>query len=130
MYKFLTKVDTSKASGRDGISTRILKNTAANITPSLTNLFNLSLMTGTLPSQLKKSQIVPIAKDNNASSPYNYRPISLLPIISKTVERHVLSLIWGASRLIIHSRLTSGNSWRVGQQLLLYSIAPMNGSRL
>ena len=96
MYKFLTKLDTSKASGRDGISARMLKNTAASITPSLTNyLFNLSLMTGTLPSQWKKSQIVPIPKDNNASSPPNYRPISLLPIISKTLERHVHSLILG-----------------------------------
>ena len=93
VYKLLTKLDQSKASGEDGISAIMLKNTAASIAPSITKLFNASLVTGMIPSQWKKSLIVPIPKDSNASSPSNYRSISLLPIISKILERHVHSLI-------------------------------------
>ena len=93
IYKFLTKLDQSKASGQDGISANMLKNTAASIAPSITKLFNESLKTGIIPSQWKKSLIVPIPKNSNTSSPSNYRPISLLPIISKILERHVYSII-------------------------------------
>ena len=89
----LEALDTSKASGKDGISGRMLKSTACSIAPSLTKLFNLSLTTGTLPSQWKKSLIVPIPKSQELSSPSNYRPISLLPIISKILECLIYMLV-------------------------------------
>ena len=46
----LAALNPSKASGQDGISARMLKNTAYSIAPSISKLFNLSLTTGTIPS--------------------------------------------------------------------------------
>ena len=89
----LAALDTTKASGPDGISARLLKSTALSIAPSLTKLFNLSITTGSLPSPWKKSLVVPIPKNQEQSKPSNYRPISLLPIASKILERHIYGLI-------------------------------------
>ena len=86
----LGKLDPSKATGPDKISARMLKATAYSIAPSLTKLFNLSIKVGKLPSSWKLSNIiVPIPKGGDPSSTSNYRPISLLCIISKCLETHL-----------------------------------------
>ena len=64
----------------------MLRSTALSIASSLMKLFNLSLKSGVIPSQRKKSLIVPIAKHSDGFNPTHYRPISLLPIISKVIE--------------------------------------------
>ena len=46
-------------------------------------------MTGKFPSQLKSAKVSPIYKSGAKSDPANYRPISILPIISKIFEKHV-----------------------------------------
>ena len=88
----LLKLDVSKSTGIDGVSSRMLKYTALNIAPSLTKLFNLSIIAG-CPDDWKIARIVPIPKANDMSSPSNYRPISILPIVSKVLERHISSII-------------------------------------
>ena len=52
--------DTSKDSGPDGVSSRMLKATAHPITLSLTKLFNISITTGKIPGKWKLSVVVPI----------------------------------------------------------------------
>ena len=89
----LLSLDVSKSNGPDGISPTMLKHTADSIAPSLTKLFNLSLRRGKLPSQWKHSLIVPIPKSSSTGSPSCYRPISLLPIVSKVLERHVCDIL-------------------------------------
>ena len=89
VYNMLAALDMMKASGSDGISARMLKSTAFSIAPSLTKLFNQSLSTGILPLPWKKSLVVPIPKNQELSNPYNYRLISLPPIVSKILERHI-----------------------------------------
>ena len=108
VYDLLASLDVSKASGQDGISARMLKHTACSITPSLTKLFNLSLQTATIPSTWKKSLVVPIPKNSEMKEPTNYRPISLLPIVSKLLERHVYNVIM--NHLVHHNPLTT-NQW-------------------
>ena len=71
----------------------MLKYTSLNITPSLTKLFNLNITTGCCPDGWKVARIVPIPKASEMSSPANYRPISILPIVSKILERHISSII-------------------------------------
>ena len=93
VHFFLTSLDTSKATGPDGISAYMLKSTASSITPSVTTLLNLSLRTGCLPKEWKRSSVVPIPKKSSATTPNNYRPISLLSIVSNVLERHVHTLI-------------------------------------
>jgi len=55
---------TSKASGPDDTSTRMLKETASAIAPSLTALFNYSVQNGVIPDEWKCSNIVPIPKSS------------------------------------------------------------------
>ena len=81
-------LDVSKASGPDGISSRMLKGTLESIVPSLTKLFNISIRTGKFPQCWKESSIVPIPKGGDSSKPGNYRLLSLLSIMSKLLERH------------------------------------------
>ena len=71
----------------------LLKHTAASIAPAITALFNLSLKLGQVPHCWKNSRIVPIPKSPAANSPDNFRPISLLSILSKALERHIFHLI-------------------------------------
>ena len=86
----LRSLDVSKATGPDEISARLLKETAEQIAPSLTLLYNKSLETGVFPDEWKLANIVPIHKKDNEDHVENYRPISLLSIISKVLERCVL----------------------------------------
>ena len=74
----------------------MLKATAASIAPSLTVLFNLSISSCSVPNSWKLSTVVPIPKTKHPSNnPGDYRPISLLSIISKLLERHVHGLRFG-----------------------------------
>ena len=59
----------------------------------VTKLFNLSISSGTFPTKWKLSSVVPIHKSSDKGSSKNYRPISLLPILSKLLEKHVYGLL-------------------------------------
>ena len=93
VYDHLVSLDVSKSSGPDGISARMLKYTATSIVPSATKLFNQSIIQAQIPVQWKRSVIVPILKSSDASSPTNYRPISLLPLLNKLLEWHIYEII-------------------------------------
>ena len=89
----MNSLNTTIVNGPDGISARMLKNTAPSITPSLTKLLNLSIQSGIFPEAWKLSSVVPIPKGNEHESSSNYRPISLLSVTSKLLERHFHQLI-------------------------------------
>ena len=102
----ISSLNVAKSTGPDGISAKMLKATAASIAPSLTRLFNLSLATGSFPEAWKMARIVPIPKTStSSSSPSGYRPISILSIISKILEKHVHQLIF--QHLCVHHPLSS-----------------------
>lgn len=82
VLEVLLKLDPSRASGPDDIPGRLLKATAAAISPSLCRLFNMSLLQGVVPAVWKKANLSPIHKGDDPSVPANYRPISLLCILS------------------------------------------------
>ena len=89
VFDLLASLDISKATGPDGISAQMLKRTAETITPIISSLFNQSISTGTVSDLWKLSLVVPIHKQGDKANPGNYRPISLLPIISKVLEQHI-----------------------------------------
>jgi hypothetical protein len=104
----LRNLDTGKANGPDNISARMLKETASSIAPSLTCLFNLSIAKG----QLYYS-VVPIPKSsNNKHSPSGYRPISLLPIVSKLLEKQhwFLTILMNMPRFLMFNGVFSKKS--------------------
>ena len=58
-------------------------------------LINKSVLTGTFPSELKNAEVYPIHKGGDKTDPSNYRPISILPTISKIFEKHVNQHLMG-----------------------------------
>ena len=73
----------------NGISSILLKFIAHDILHILTGIINQSLHTGIFPDSLKIAKITPIFKKDNPHITDNYRPISLLPSISKVFEKVV-----------------------------------------
>ena len=82
----------------------MLKSTVYSIAPQITKLFNKSIMSGKLPSSWKLSSVVPVPKGNDNTNVANYRPISLLPIVSKLLERHMYWVI--AKHFELHSPIS------------------------
>ncbi len=68
---------------------KLLKLSTDVIIAPLTYLINVSLATGTFPKNWKSARICPVFKGGNNSEPCNFRPISILPILSKIIERAV-----------------------------------------
>jgi len=93
VIKELIKLNPQKAQGPDQLPTQVLKECARELTPSITTLFNDSLTTGTIPNSWKQANVVPIHKKGTKHQPSNYRPISLLPVISKILERCIYNRI-------------------------------------
>ena len=85
--KIIYNLPPKSSSGCDGISTKLLKVIAPVIIKPLTLLINQVLNTGTFPDKLKIAKVIPIFKKGDPSLFENYRPISLLPAISKVVEK-------------------------------------------
>ena len=73
----------------DGISIKLLKTLAQEISVPLSHIFNLSLNQGVFPMALKSSRVTPIFKAGNSEVCDNYRPISLQSSISKILEKIV-----------------------------------------
>ncbi len=89
VYQDIAKLVTGKSMGCDGISAKMLKNTAGSNSLPLTSIFNSSISTGCFPSAWKMARVVPIPKGGDPTRISTYRPISILPIISKILEKHV-----------------------------------------
>ncbi len=82
----LNKMKTKKAAGPDKITNKLLKAAGYTIYESLLYIFNLVLVTGIFPEDLKQSRVTPIFKDGDKSECGNYRPISVISIIAKVLE--------------------------------------------
>ena len=92
--KLVKKMKASTTTGHDGISSSLLKAVLPEINSTLIHIFNLSLSTGVVPSQLKIAKVVPIYKAGDSHHFNNYRPISILPSISKVLERIIYNRIF------------------------------------
>jgi len=85
--KITKDLKTSNSTGVDDISTKLLKSIIPEINHVLCHIFNQSLLTGIVPSQLKIAKVTPIFKAGDCHVFSNYRPISILPAISKILEK-------------------------------------------
>ena len=71
----------------DKISTVMLKYIAEAVASPLTHIISKSFHYGTVPSALKLSRVIPVFKSGNKEDLINYRPISLLLVLSKVFEK-------------------------------------------
>ena len=85
---------STKSSGYDELSINVIKQIIHYIASPLCYIFNLSLSTGLFPQSMKTAKIIPIYKKNDASIISNYRPISLLPSLSKILEKIVYKRLY------------------------------------
>ncbi len=94
VYEALTKLNTSKATGPDNIGNLLLKRCAPSISSVLTRIFNLSLTLGQFPDSWKIANITPLHKKSNVHDFRNYRPVSLLPCVSKVLEKLIFKEVY------------------------------------
>ena len=86
----IDKISSNKASG-DGLSVRVLKKIAPVFANPLCKLLNLSISKNSFPNQWKIAKVTPLHKGGARNDINNYRPIAVLPILSKILEKHVAS---------------------------------------
>ena len=91
VLKVIKSLKNSKSTGTDYIDTYVIKLVAQDILAPLTHIINLSISTGAFPSPWKQAKVVPLLKKGDPLSAKNYRPVSLLPIFSKILERVIFN---------------------------------------
>ena len=87
VLKLLQSLDTTKAVGIDNISGRFLKDGASLLADSC----YLSIKLAVFPEKCKIDKLKTLFKKGNKLEPKNYRPISLLPLVSKIFEKIIQS---------------------------------------
>ena len=85
--KALKELKPRKATGLDGIPSRLLKDAANVLAGPLTEIFNMTVGQGKVPKEWKKAKVIPVHKSGPRDDPGNHRPISILPVVSKVLER-------------------------------------------
>ena len=78
---------TKLSSGYDQLPTKIMCGMIDLISHHLAYLFNLSFSNGVFPSCFKIAKVVPLCKGDDTSKLINFRPISILPLLSKVLEK-------------------------------------------
>ena len=89
IFKCIDDLSTNKSSGLDDIKTSLLKLASPHICSSLSYICNLSLTSSEFPNDWKKAKVTPIYKSGNHCNLENYRPISILSVVSKILEKCV-----------------------------------------
>ena len=87
--KSISLLKTSCTRDLDGLDSKILKMAKPIIIDSLTYLYNLCIDKNTFPIKFKEAKVIPLHKSGETSDPSNYRPISILSVLSKPLERHI-----------------------------------------
>ena len=85
----MENIEISKASGIDKLPGRFLKDGAKILSKPISEICNLSISHGIFPNACKVAKLKPIFRKGKKVEPSNYRPISLLPLISKIIEEVV-----------------------------------------
>ena len=104
----IDKTKTSKGFGNDNISSYFLKLALPYIIKSLACMFNKSLEKREFPALWKTARVIPIFKEGDKNAKENYRPISVLPVVSRLFERLVFNQLY--QHLITNDLLASSQS--------------------
>ena len=83
MLKIIENIDSKKATQQGDIPIRIIKENKFTFSNVLSEIFNFYIDNNTFCNGLKKADIKPAYKKDDPFDKTNYRPISLLPVLSK-----------------------------------------------
>ena len=112
--RLLARLDASKATGPDEIPARVLKECAAVLASPVTRLFVTIFTSGVQPGSWKLARVIPVHKRGSKSQTRNFRPVSLLPILSKVFESIVNTQL---VNYLDHHRLLSENQYGFRKRL-------------
>ena len=102
VFGVIRRINVSKSSGLDNINSNTIKIAFEHLITEVTHMYNLSIRTAKFPNTWKSALVIPIPKKGNPTKVQNYRPISLLPLPGKVMEK------------LIHQHLSmylENNSW-------------------
>ena len=108
VHKELTNLKRKKATDIDNLPPGMLKDTAPILAKPLTFLINLSLKTGIVPTDWKVANVIPLHKSGSYSTKDNYRPILVLPTLSKILEK--VNSLWLTLKKAVFSSIISLDS--------------------
>ncbi|CAK1598183.1 unnamed protein product [Parnassius mnemosyne] len=94
IIRIIQSLKNKKSFGYDGISTQVIKSVCNSISGPLSHIINVSILAGMFPERLKTVIVKPLYKKNNKEDMSNYRPIALLPVFSKVMEKVIYESIY------------------------------------
>ena len=95
VLKILQEIPANKATGADKLGPTVLKIAAPGIASVLARLINHCIQKSNFPISWKTAKVTPVYKrQGEKSDKHNYRPISVLPILSKIYERHIYDSLY------------------------------------
>ena len=92
--KVLKKMKTSFGFGSDGIASHFIKIAFPIISHSLYRIYNLPIESGIFPDSWKIARVAPIFKSGSTQDRSNYRPISVLPVVSRLFEKPIYDQLY------------------------------------
>ena len=105
----------SKATGLDFIDVKNVKVVSKEISPCLAHIINLSIATNTFPDSYKHAKVVPLLKSSDKSplDCSSYRPVSLLPVLSRVVEKALFTQLsnYLEANCLLHPNHHGGRKW-------------------
>ena len=107
----INKLKNKNSSGVDEISNKLLKSIGTELSKPLTIIINQCLLTGIFPDLLKIAKVKPLFKRGDVCQLNNYRPISLLPTISK-VLKELFTL--NCTHILVRKTFSVNNSMGLG----------------
>ena len=118
----INKMNSNKAGGYDGISVNMLQLCVSEVASPLQIIFQKCIETGKFPDSWKYANVQPIHKKGDRQTKSNYRPISLLPIFGKILEKIVFDQVY--SYLNSHNLLSiSQSGFRPGDSTIFQLIS-------
>lgn len=95
VVKAFKSLEMKRTADIHGLSVKIISSIIDCIAPYLACIFNSCIDSGVFPDLMKLSKVIPLFKSGSSLDPSNYRPISILPTLSKIFEKLILNQLQG-----------------------------------
>lgn len=86
VLEIINGLKNKKSKDNDGLTNHIFKQLRNELAEPISQITNVSLRIGIVPQKLKITKVIPIYKSGELTDPSNYRPISIIPVMSKIIE--------------------------------------------